>query len=80
MNTSTNAVVDALITKKVRSPGTKLTRIAASGVCPLFVLPIVSRSLLNLLFRARKKRVRLDTYKAEFLEILSTFLESTKSI
>lgn len=61
MLTSTKAVVDALATRNARSPGTKLTNMAAIGVCPLFVLPIVSRILLKPLFRARKKRIRLET-------------------
>lgn len=61
MITSTKAVVDALATRNARRPGTKLTRMAASGVCPLFVLPIVLRILLKPLFRARKNRIRLDT-------------------
>lgn len=70
------AVVDALTTKNASSPGTKLTRMAASGVCPLLVLPIVLRILVKSLFRARKKRVRLDTYRAELLRVLSASVES----
>ena len=70
------AVVDALTTMNASSPGTKLTRIAASGVCPLFVLPIVLRTLVKSLFRAREKSVRLDTYRAELLRISSASVES----
>lgn len=70
------AVADALTTRNVSSPGTQLTRMAASGVCPLFVLPIVLRTLVKSLFRARKKRVRLDTYRAELLRVSLASVES----
>ena len=70
------AVVDALTTRNASSPGTKLTRMAASGVWPLFVLPIVLRTLLKSLFRARKKSVRLDIYRAELLRVSSASVKS----
>ncbi len=40
---------------------------AARGVWPLLVRPSVDRMIEMLLRNARVKRVRLDTYRAEFL-------------
>lgn len=42
---------------------------AARGVCPLLVLPMVSRIRGKELRWARVKSVRLETYRAELLEI-----------
>ena len=42
---------------------------AARGVCPLLVLPMVFRIRGKELRWARVKSVRLETYRAELLEI-----------
>ena len=46
----------------------KLTKMAVSGVWPLFVLPTVFFILSTELSLARKNRVRLETYRAELLK------------
>lgn len=65
--TSWNDTLSAPTTRNARAPGMKLTKMAVSGVWPLFVLPIVFLILFTELFLARKNRVRLETYRAELL-------------
>ena len=57
----------AFTTRKAKAPGRKLQAIAASGVFPLFVDPIVLRTLSKGQPWAMANSVRLDTYNAEFL-------------
>ena len=61
IRTSCKDVLAAPLTTNANIPGIKLTTIAASGVCPLFVRPTVSLMALNELLRARKNNVRLET-------------------
>ena len=69
------------MTRNAKKPGMKLTSIAARGVWPLFVRPIVFLiTSKRLLFLARTNKVRLDTYNAEFLTIcLSTCFDHKMS-
>ena len=66
--TSRNDNLSAPTTRNARVPGIKLTKMAVSGVWPLFVLPIVLLIISTELFLASKKRVRLATYRAELLQ------------
>lgn len=67
--TSWNAISLARTARKARAPGRKETVMAARGVCPLLVLPMVFRIRGKELRWARVKSVRLETYRAELLEI-----------
>lgn len=67
--TSWNAISLARTARKARAPGRKETVMAASGVCPLLVRPMVFRIRGKELRWARVKSVRLETYRAELLEI-----------
>ena len=66
--TSWNDNLSAPTTRNARVPGIKLTKMAVSGVWPLFVVPIVFLIISTELFLASKKRVRLATYRAELLQ------------
>lgn len=66
--TSWNDTLSAPTTRNARVPGMKLTKMAVSGVWPLFVLPMVFLILSTELSLARKNRVRLETYRAELLQ------------
>ena len=66
--TSWNDTLSAPTTRNARAPGMKLTKMAVSGVWPLFVLPTVFLILSTELSLARKNRVRLETYRAELLQ------------
>ncbi len=69
VGTSRNAISLARKARKAKAPGRKETVIAASGVWPLLVLPMVSLILGKGLLWATVNRVRLETYNAELLEL-----------
>ena len=66
--TSWNDTLSAPTTRNARAPGMKLTKMAVSGVWPLFVLPIVFLIFSTEQSLVRKNRVRLETYRAELLQ------------